>query len=79
MMAITGSGFCTAAHEAFYLILRSAAAYAISHGIGHILMFFGKLLITSICTFIGYIMITQITHFSQAIFNPVMPTIVNLY
>ena len=25
MMAITGEGFCTAAHEAFYLILRSSA------------------------------------------------------
>lgn len=64
MMAITGSGFCSAAHEAFYLILRSAAAYAITHGVGHLLMFFGKLLITALCTFIGYIMITQIEQFS---------------
>jgi hypothetical protein len=60
MMAITGSGFCSSAHEAFYLILRSTAAYAISHGVGHLLMFFGKLLITSLCTFTGYLMITKI-------------------
>jgi hypothetical protein len=76
MMAISGSGFCSSAHEAFYLILRSSAAYAISHGIGHILMYFGKLLITSLCTFAGYMMITQISYFSTDIFSPVMPTIV---
>lgn len=76
MMAITGSGFCSAAHEAFYLILRSSAAYAVSHGVGHLLMFFGRLLITAVCTFVGYIMITQIDYFSTDIFSPVMPTIV---
>jgi hypothetical protein len=58
MMAITGSGFCSAAHEAFYLILRVSQIYAVSHGIGYLIMFFGKLLVTSLCTFIGYIMIT---------------------
>ena len=75
-MAITGEGFCTAAHEAFYLIVRSSAEFAISHGVGHLIMFFGKLLITASCTFIGYIMITQIEYFSEQIFTPVMPTLV---
>lgn len=60
------------------MILRSSAAYAISHGVGHLLMFFGKLLITCVCTFVGYIMITQISYFSSEIFTPIMPTIVTL-
>lgn len=78
-MAITGSSFCTAAHEAFYLILRSTAAYAITHGVGHLIMFFGKLLVTIVCTLCGYFMITKISHFSEDMFNPVMPTIVTLF
>lgn len=77
MMAITGEGFCTSAHQAFYLIVRSSAEYAISHGVGHLIMFFGKLLITVLCTFCGYLMITQIDFFASQIFSPVMPTIVS--
>lgn len=63
-MAITGNGFCTSAHDAFYLILRSSTQYAITHGVGHLIMFFGKLLITVICTFGGYILVTSIDIYS---------------
>ena len=41
-------------------------------------MFFGKLFISAICTFAGYLMITEIDYFSEQIFNPIMPTIVYL-
>jgi choline transporter-like protein 2/4/5 len=78
MMAITGEGFCTSAHQAFYLILRSSAQYAITHGVGHLIMFFGKLLITITCTFCGYLLITNIEAFSENIFSPFMPTLVIL-
>ena len=78
MMAITGEGFCGSAHQAFYLIMRSTAEYAISHGVGHLIMFFGKLLIASVCTICGYLMITQISYFSEQLFTPVMPTIVKI-
>lgn len=76
-MAITGSSFCESAHEAFYLMLRSARAYAITHGIGHLIMFFGKLFVTAASTLIGYVMITQIEYFADKIFSPFMPTLVN--
>ena len=78
-MAITGEGFCTSAHQAFYLILRSSAEYAITHGVGHLIMFFGKLLIATLCTLAGYFMITQISYFSSQLFTPVFPTIVNFF
>jgi len=39
-------------------------------------MFFGKLLITIICTISGYLMITQISYFSDNIYSPFMPTLV---
>ncbi len=63
-MAITGEGFCTSAHQAFYLMVRSAAEYAITHGLGSLIMFFGKVLISVVCTFTGYLMVTQINYFS---------------
>ena len=54
MMAISGQGFCTSAHHAFYLAMRSAGQYAISHGVGHTLMFFGKLLVSVLVTTLAY-------------------------
>ena len=75
-MAITGEGFCSSAHESFYLVLRSGIEYAISHGAGNVIMLFSKLLITAFCTLMGYLMITNIEFFSEQIFNPFMPTLV---
>ena len=54
MMAISGEGFCSSAHQAFYLTLRSAGEYAITHGVGHTLMFFGKLLVSVLITIFAY-------------------------
>lgn len=76
MMAITGEGFCTSAHQAFYLILRSTAEYSITHGVGHIIMFFGKLLVSLLCSFVGYIIITSADEYADAIYSPFMPTLV---
>ena len=53
-MAISGDGFCTSAHQAFYLAMRSAGEYAITHGVGHTLMFFGKLLVSVLVTLLAY-------------------------
>ena len=64
MMAITGEGFCSSAHQAFYLVMRSSMEYAISHGVGHVIMFFGKLFISAVCTFSGYLLITEVDYFS---------------
>lgn len=60
MMAISGEGFCTSAHQAFYLALRSSAEYAITHGVGHTLMFFGKLLVSVVVTILTYILVNEL-------------------
>ena len=57
-------------------MIRSAREYAITHGIGHLIMFFGKLAVTVSSTLIGYVMITQIDYFHSRIFSPFMPTLV---
>ena len=59
-MAISGEGFCTSAHQAFYLALRSSAEYAITHGVGHTLMFFGKLLVSVVVTILTYILVNEL-------------------
>lgn len=56
MMAISGEGFCTSAHQAFYLAMRSAGEYAITQGVGHTLMFFGKLLVAVLVTIFAYLL-----------------------
>lgn len=58
MMAISGEGFCSSAHQAFYLAMRTSAEYAITHGVGHTMMFFGKLLVSVSVTFFAYLLAT---------------------
>ncbi len=74
-MAINGEGFCTSAYESFYLSIRSGREYAITHGVGSLIMFFGKLFISLTCTFIGYILITEIHYFAENLYSPFMPTL----
>ncbi len=47
-----------------------------THGLGHLIMFFGKIVVTAICTFSGYLMITNIATFSANIYSAFMPTLV---
>ena len=44
-IALTSDNFCTAVWNAFFLIVRNAARFSITSGIGWILMFLGKAVI----------------------------------
>ena len=76
MMAITGEGFCSAAHQAFYLSVRTAGEYAITHGVGHTMMFFAKLLVSASVSFFCYLLLTNLEEFEESIYSPLSPTIV---
>jgi hypothetical protein len=76
MMAISGEGFCTSAHQAFYLALRSSGEYAITHGVGHTLMFFGKLLVAVLVTIFAYALAIGLEEFQDAIYSPLTPAVV---
>lgn len=78
-MAIKGGGFCESAHDAFYLIMRTKAAYAITESASSLVTHFGKLVITVICTLCGFLMITNISYFADQLYSPVAPTIVILF
>lgn len=60
MMAISGEGFCSSAHQAFYLAMRSSGEYAITHGVGHTVMFFGKLLVSVAVSLVAYLLATEL-------------------
>lgn len=76
MIALSGQGFCRSAYEAFYLIVRNAAQFAVTHLIGKIFCFFGACFITATSTAIGYYIITSAEPYKSHIFSPAFPTIV---
>lgn len=75
MIALSGQGFCRSAYEAFYLIVRNAAQFAVTHLIGKIFCFFGACFITATSTAIGYYIITSAEPYKSHIFSPAFPTI----
>lgn len=75
MMAISGKGFCSAASESFYLMLRCTSQFFIANGTVAIFKWFGKLLISITTAFIGFLMITLIEDYRYKIFSPLFPII----
>jgi hypothetical protein len=75
MMAISGKSFCEAASESFYLVLKSTAQFAISHGTTKIFIIVGKLMIVAICCLCGYLAITLIPYYKTSIYSPVILTV----
>jgi hypothetical protein len=55
---------------AFVLALKNLATFTITNGIGNLIFFLGKMTISIINTFIGYILITNVESFKEDIDNP---------
>jgi hypothetical protein len=45
--------------------MRSSAEYAITHGVGHILMFFSKLLVSVLVTIFAYVLVIGLDEFND--------------
>lgn len=76
MIAITGNTFCTSAHEAFTLITRSAAQYAITHGTTKLFFNLGRIIIICVGCLIGYVLITEVQPYRSNIYSPVFLTVI---
>ena len=76
MIAITGKNFCASASESFYLMIRSASQFFISHGTTKLFINVGTALIVTMCTVIGYFFITNISPYKDEIHSPVFLTII---
>jgi len=75
-VAMSGENFCTAAENAFTLMLENAARYTVLGGVGTILNFLGKVLITLLTAWLGYVIITNTDYYSENISSPIPPTVV---
>ena len=75
-VALTSKNFCTSAINAFTLILRNAATFAITSGLGTIFIFLGKLTITVCNTFVCYEIMIHWANINDYINSPVGPVIV---
>jgi choline transporter-like protein 2/4/5 len=74
-IALTGKGFCTSAHESFYLMLRNAGRFTALAGVGSLILGLGKLFIAASSATISYLIVTHVEPFRDDIYSPVVPTV----
>lgn len=74
--ALTGDGFCIAAKNAFNLILENALRFAALGAIGDIFKILGKIFITCLSSYIGFLLITSTEPYKSDIQSPIAPTLV---
>ena len=57
--------------------MQNPARMLITHGIGNIFIFIGKLFIAALTTLIGYLIIIKVDSIQEEIYSPMIPTIVS--
>ena len=75
-IALNSTNFCTAAKDAFFLILRNAARFLALGSIGNVFMFLGKFLIALMATYGGYLIVTRAPMYEDELHSPIFPCIV---
>ena len=75
-IALKGDSFCTAAWEGFGLLVRNLGRFSTLILLGSFFTFFGTLFIAGASGFIGYLVITKVSYFSDNLNSPVLPTFV---
>lgn len=76
MISITGESFCEGAKSAFYLITRNPSHAFITHSMGTIFSWLGRIFICSTITCISYLILSQNKYYVQNLYSPIYPTIV---
>jgi hypothetical protein len=77
-IAIRGKNFCMAAYDGFELVWSNALRYAVVSGIGEVIMFLGKILITAATTLGFYILVTYVTSIKATILQPILLIVVRI-
>jgi hypothetical protein len=75
-IALMGDSFCIAAKNAFVLILENAVRFAMLGAIGDIFKIIGKIFITLVSAYLGFLIITNFDPFQDEIESPIAPTCV---
>lgn len=71
-IALTSDPFCTAAYSAFCLALKNSTTFMITNGIGTMMRFLGRVSICLANTFIGYLIIENVSDLKEDIDNPIV-------
>ena len=71
-----GKNFCSAAKDAFFLIIRNVLRFSAVAGIGSFIIFLGRVFVCLVTALIGYLIITKVPRFADDINSPVYPTVV---
>lgn len=77
-IALTGKNFCASAMNAFLIILKNAATFSITAGLGAIFIFLGKLTITVGNTLVCYLIMINWAEINDTLNSPIGPCIVLL-
>lgn len=75
-MALSNESFCSSAINAFLLTLKNSVKFAMVDGMAHIFMFIGKLCITALTTFLGFLLIKPMTPEGTNISSPFVPVLI---
>ena len=75
-IALTSKNFCQSAWLTFWLIVRNAARFGVVAGIGFILMFVGKAVITILSGWIAYIIIENSPVLKNQVYSPAFPIVI---
>lgn len=75
-IAIRGKNFCGAAFDGFDLVWSNAMRYAIVGGVGEILMFLGKMMISALTALAFYCLVTYVSSIAKTIFEPILLIVV---
>lgn len=73
-IALMGDNFCISAKNAFTLILENAVRLAALGAIGDIFKILGKIFITSVSAYLGFLLITNFDPYQDEITSPIAPT-----
>lgn len=73
---MSGKNFCSAAMDAFGLIVRNPLRFAVTAGVGDFFCVLGKVFICCFTTVTGYFLITKVEYYEVRIADPTIPTIV---
>lgn len=75
-IAIRGKNFCGAAFDGFDLVWSNAMRFAVVGGVGEILMFLGKMIISVLTALAFYALITYVSSIAETIFEPILLIVV---
>jgi len=75
-IALRGKSFCSAAKDGFEIVWANPLRYMVVNGVGWIIMFLGKLMISATTTVGFYILITYVSSIQENILEPLYLLIV---